>query len=294
MSKVLIIKLGYSETVDWRISEHTSYGDVLRSTALLHHYKDDKVTWLVDEKSAIILKDNPLIDRVLVYDVSTSWQIESERFDVVVNLEKTPGICALADKVTAGVRYGFRFDPEDGVAEAYKGTESILRYCQNDIEEFAYNEPIQKGLYEMVGATWQGEEYVLAKNYVLKPREYTFDVGFNWAVGNKFAGKKWAMENWEELATLLGDGGMMVGWQKDDTGIERYLEWIQRCKLIVTNDSFGMHAALAYGIPVVALFGPTNPNQVCMYDRGNVIKGHTVDDISVRQVFEAVKGMQNA
>ena len=49
--KVLIIKLGYSETLDGEIGKVTSLGDVLRSTVLLHLYKDAHVTWLIDEIS---------------------------------------------------------------------------------------------------------------------------------------------------------------------------------------------------------------------------------------------------
>jgi len=57
--KVLIIKVGYSETLAQEISSHTSYGDVLRTTVLLHLYKNDHVTWLVDEKALPILRNNP-------------------------------------------------------------------------------------------------------------------------------------------------------------------------------------------------------------------------------------------
>ncbi|MBE9531845.1 MAG: glycosyltransferase family 9 protein, partial [Proteobacteria bacterium] len=61
--KVLIIKLGYSETLVDEISRTTSLGDVLRSTVLLDHFKDSHITWLVDEQAIALLKGNPLIDR---------------------------------------------------------------------------------------------------------------------------------------------------------------------------------------------------------------------------------------
>jgi hypothetical protein len=49
--KVLIIKLGYSETLDSALSLTTSLGDVLRTTVILHFFKDWHITWLVDEKA---------------------------------------------------------------------------------------------------------------------------------------------------------------------------------------------------------------------------------------------------
>ena len=124
--KILIIKVGYSETLDPEIDNVTSYGDVLRTTVLLHLYRQDHVTWLVDEKAYPILKRNPYIDRVLIYDLTSVLQLQSEHFDTVINLEKVPGLCALADGITAWRRYGFRFDVKTGEAEAYDGTQSTL------------------------------------------------------------------------------------------------------------------------------------------------------------------------
>ena len=91
--KVLIIKLGYSETLDGEIGKITSLGDVLRSTVLLHLYKNAHVTWLVDEKAFPLLKGNPYVHRILSYDLSSVLQLQSERFDTVINLEKVPGLC---------------------------------------------------------------------------------------------------------------------------------------------------------------------------------------------------------
>jgi len=52
MAKALIIKLGYSETLDKGISTTTSLGDVLRTAVILNFFKDDDVSWLVDRKAA--------------------------------------------------------------------------------------------------------------------------------------------------------------------------------------------------------------------------------------------------
>ena len=266
--KILIIKLGYSETMHHHISRYTSYGDVLRSTVLLHLYKDDDVSWLVDEKAAPILKDNPYIDRILHYDPSTILQLQAERFDTVINLEKTPGICALADSIDAWRRYGFRFDAEKGIATAYNGTHTILDLCQNDFIEFAYNEPIQKGLYEMVGKVWDEQEYVIDYDKGVQPE---FGIGLNWSVGNKFEGKAWPEEHWDELAGLCTQEDMKVSWQEPDGGLESYFKWINSCGMIISNDSFGLHVAIAMKKKVIGLFAVTNPNQVYFYGRGCAI-----------------------
>src|SRR3989339_1488207 len=99
--KVLIIKLGYSETLDGEIGMITSLGDVLRSTVLLHLYKNAHVTWLVDEKAFPLLKGNPFIQKILPYDLTSVLQLQSERFDTVINLEKEAGMGVCLDFLTA-------------------------------------------------------------------------------------------------------------------------------------------------------------------------------------------------
>lgn len=43
------------------------------------------------------------------------------------------------------------------------------------------------------------------------------------------------------------------------TTLPEYCELLRRCTGLITNDTGGMHLANALGVPLVALFGPTNP-----------------------------------
>ncbi len=301
--KVLIVKVGYSETLDPEISTITSYGDVLRTTVLLNLYKEEHVTWLVDEKSYPILKSNPYIDRVLIYNLTSVLQLESEEFDTVINLEKVPGLCALSDRVTAWRRYGFRFDSKTGEAEAYPGTEDALLVCQDPNHKRSHNRSWQEHLFEMVGATWKGEPYVFG----YQPQgEVVYNVGFNFKVGDKIPSKSWEMESWKSLEALLAPD-YSISWQEGLNDMESYFEWIQKSELLVTNDSFGLHLAIALGKKVVGLFGPTNPKEVAFYGCGyglspvtNCSKfpcysatcdyedGNCVDNIKPEEVYEKV------
>ena len=48
--KILILKTGYTEVLDAeQDSRVASLGDVLRTTSLLHNYKDDYVTWITSD-----------------------------------------------------------------------------------------------------------------------------------------------------------------------------------------------------------------------------------------------------
>lgn len=265
--KVLIIKVGYSETLDPEISNITSYGDVLRTTVLLHLYKDENVTWLVDEKAYPILKGNPHIDRILIYNISSVLQLQSESFDTVINLEKVPGLCALADSITAWRRYGFRFDSKTGEAEAYDGTHDILEICRNIERKREGRGYWQEGLFEVVGAKWHEEGYLLG--YKPKSKE-KYDIGFNYEVGNKWPLKAWPTEYWKKLESLIGDK-YSVSWQSGLDNIEDYFEWVNSCRLFITNDSFGLHIAIALKKKIIALIGPTNFKENYLYGLGDIM-----------------------
>jgi heptosyltransferase-2 len=267
MAKVLIIKLGYSETIDAGIAKIPSLGDVLRSTVILYPFVNDQVTWMVDEQAFPLLEGNPLVQRILIYDLTSVLQLQRERFDTVINLEKVPGVCALADSISAWRRYGFRFDELHGVAEAYDGCEKVVSLCKNGDLKKTYRGSWQESLLNIVGAQWEGQEYILG--YRPKTIE-TIDVGLNWAVGAKWPNKAWPAGKWAELKQLL-EGRYSFSMQQGMNNIYEYMDWINSCRLLVTNDSLGLHIALALQKKVVVLYGPTNPNETHFYGRGEVL-----------------------
>ena len=267
IKKVLIIKVGYSETLDPEISDVTSYGDVLRTTVLVNLYKNEHLTWLVDEKAYPIVKNNPFIDRVLIYNLTSVLQLQAEHFDTVINLEKVPGLCALADSIKAWQRFGFRFNVNTGQAEAYDGSHVVMEICR-DIEKKKNRKAYwQEGLFEMVGREWHNEEYILG----YKPKANNiYDIGFNYEIGNKWPLKAWPKENWNILEKMIGDR-YSVSWQQGKKDMEDYFEWINSCKLIITNDSFGLHIAIALKKKIIGLFGPTHHRENYAYDLGTFL-----------------------
>ncbi|HAO94213.1 MAG TPA: hypothetical protein DCR11_10135 [Deltaproteobacteria bacterium] len=73
--------------------------------------------------------------------------------------------------------------------------------------------------------------------------------------------KAWPPEYWKELETLIGTR-YTISWQQGLKSIEEYIEWISSCRLLVTNDSLGLHIAHALDKKIVALFGPTLSSEV--------------------------------
>lgn len=93
--------------------------------------------------------------------------------------------------------------------------------------------------------------------------------------------KRWPIRRWRALIEALPDerfvlfgtahdrpviaavaAGFGPGRVEDLAGrtdLAAYMARLQRCELLVTNDTGGMHLANALGVPLIALFGPTNP-----------------------------------
>lgn len=254
--QVLIIKTGYSETLDQYTTGAVSLGDVLRTTVILHLFPPatHAVTWLTDKKSLALLQGNPSIERILTVNPFTPYQLMAEWFDIVVNFEKEPGICVVADKIPAWRRYGFRFDPQTRMAQAYDHADEAIVMGQNPDFKRQQAKSWSAMLYGMLGEAYAGQNYVLG--YQPKTRE-THEVGLNHLVGVRYPMKRWPDTQWQALHERLQGHGRSVSWQQGEHDIETYIDWINSCRVLVTNDSLGLHLALALGKKVVAVFGPT-------------------------------------
>ena len=281
--KVLIIKTGYSEVLHNEYdSRKTSKGDVLRTTTILHLFKNgiknDHVTWVTDESAIPLLAGNRFIDRLLSLDWITAEQLKQEQFDTIINLEKIPGICVLADSIKAWKRYGFRSENKEGEikAEAHNNAFEVLS-VSSDLQTKKQNlKTTQELLFEMLGEKWKGEEYILG--YQPKSEEI-YDIGLNTKIGAKWPTKAWPVENWDKLKELLEKDNLKVsrdettinGIKATEGDIYHYMNWINSCKLIVSNDSLVLHLAIALKKKAIGLFGSTFPQEVFFYGRGKVI-----------------------
>lgn len=121
----------------------------------------------------------------------------------------------------------------------------------------------------------------------------------NLAVIHPFSGsprKNWPMEQFQKLAGLFG---MPVQWcagpEEDLEGAVRIGNlfelacWLRRARIYIGNDSGITHLAVAAGVPVVAIFGPTDPAVWAPRgDRVRVVAGK-LDEITVEQVLDAVR-----
>ena len=272
ITKILVIKLGFSETLDSEIGRVPSLGDVLRTTpilwALKEKYPNSHVTWLTSQNAEQLLSGNKLINRLLVWDEFVPFQIMKEKFDVLINLEKIPGVCALSDMIDAWVKYGFRFESINGTYHGYERGMAFIDYIEEKRKTNKSKGFWQQVLIEMLGVQWKEQEYILG--YTPKTVE-VFDVGLNFEVGTKWPTKSLPMEKWKIIEKRLLEKGYTVSWQQGLKNIHEYFDWINSCRLIISNDSLGLHLAFAFKKKAVGLFGSTSPQEVFFYGESKYI-----------------------
>lgn len=71
-------------------------------------------------------------------------------------------------------------------------------------------------------------------------------------------------------------GGRSVVWSGSTT-IRELMAATKRCNLLLTNDTGPMHIAAAFGVPVVAVFGPTDWRTTSPYGQGQAVVREPVD-----------------
>ncbi len=285
-------------------------GDVLRTTALLpplrRKFPEAHVTWVVDPESVDLLAANPLLDRVLPYDLESVVALGAQDFDVLISLDKEPGLAGLAEQTRAAAKFGFGlnaagnlsiFNPEAAYVFAL-GVDDDLKFRSNQKtyqeiaaeaavldyrrDEYVFFPPEESG--ERAAAFW--------KNRRISSRRPA--VGLNTGAGSKFETKQWPAAHYAKLIRLLlakTDANIfLLGGLREkafnealaakfhgrgrvfNTGagnsLLEFAGFIDRLDLVVTSDTLGLHLAVALRKNVVALFGSTCPQEIDLYGRG--------------------------
>ena len=89
---------------------------------------------------------------------------------------------------------------------------------------------------------------------------------------------------WEELAKRLTDLGYSISWQEGLTDLYDYFEWINSCKVLLSQDSLGIHIALALKKQIIGLFGSTDPREIYLYNSGRIV--HSRRDCPVMPCYD--------
>jgi lipopolysaccharide heptosyltransferase II len=109
--------------------------------------------------------------------------------------------------------------------------------------------------------------------------------------------KRWLAERFAAVAAAIEGEWVLFGTEKDQdvgliiadhlgtnctnligkTTLEELIEELRKCRLLLTNDTGTMHLASLLGVPVVAIFGSTEPSLTGPLGANNVIVRHRVE-----------------
>jgi len=293
------------------VLKHAAMGDVLRTTPVLHglkrKYPHSHITWVTDPSAADLLRYNPLVDTLLLYDASTLARLAVEEFDVIISLDKEQRVAALAMTTTAHEKLGVGLSPFGTVYPLNIDAEYYFSLGLSDeIKFFQNRKAYQELVFDALKLDYHKDDYVLeVPDRFLESGRKRLEslgvarndivIGLNTGAGGIFANKDWTTEGYIELidrltherhvkVALLGGKAEkeknheILSRSKGkafDTGSDNsLLEFsgiINGCDVVVTGDTLGMHIAIALKKQVLVIFGSTCSQEIELYDRGEKI-----------------------
>ncbi|HRE28252.1 MAG TPA: amidohydrolase family protein, partial [Anaerolineales bacterium] len=161
-------------------------GDVLRTTALLPAIKrslpDSRITWLTLPRAMPLLAANPLIDRVLPFDLGSTSELLARRFDLLLCVDKSGPAGGLAMRVPAVERRGFGIDGRGVITPLNPQAEELYALGLDDELKFRGNRKAETQLLcEAMGFYWSRDPYTLnlspAERSPAAPRRVGFNTG---------------------------------------------------------------------------------------------------------------------
>jgi lipopolysaccharide heptosyltransferase I len=325
------------------IIKPSSLGDIVHALPFLcvmHEcFPAASIDWIVARGNEGLLEGNPMIRRLWIID-KDSWKkfgsltgtvaemaniaraLRKEKYDMVIDLQGLMRSAVMTKATGARVRIGFS-EAREGSTVFYThkvrggtGIHAVDRYLRIaaalgcDIVNVRFPMPLIREPEKITRLRKELGEYA-----VIVP-------------GARWQTKRWPSESFGSLAALIRIRSVIVGNEADrftaeqiaeqsrgnalsmagDTDVAGLLCLIRGAKYVITNDSGPMHMAAAYGIPAVAIFGPTNPALTGPYGHGHIVVKTGVDcspcrkrkcddlrcmkEISVERVHQEIKSIE--
>lgn len=298
-AKILIIKLG-------------AMGDVLRTTFLLGVLGGD-VYW-VTKKESLPLLANCRRNLKQIFDIDNAKDILANyTFDLVLCLEDDKDSATLASRIKTKNLIGSFLKSDgslcytDSAAEWFDmGLISKLGKEKADTLKKENTKTYQEILFNMIGRRFNGEEYCLnpglSTNTKSKPGNKML-IGIETRADKRWPTKCWNRYN--ELGNLWVRDGYAVKFFCQRDTLQKYINDINECDVVVAGDTLALHLALAFKIKVAGIFTCTSPNEIYDYKRmAKVISPlwkeafysrnyipEAVEAVSLEEVYNAVKGL---
>ena len=267
---------------------HTAFiGDIVLSTPLIKKikdtYPDSDITYVTTPSGEAILKNNPHLNNIIVYDkrgehkgISGVWQLGKrlryENFNMVITPHRYLRSSILSWLSRSPIRKGY-----DIASGSCLFTEKI-KYdrTKHEVEKLlSFVAPENKKRYEI--ELYPGEKEKMKGDNLWKENLLEDKKVVVLAPGSKWFTKQWPVEYFNKLAEnlkKLSNVRLIVVGGKDEinlpiekeniidmrgkTSLLELADILSRADVVVTNDSSPIHIASAFKKPrIFALFGPT-------------------------------------
>lgn len=284
--KILVIKL-------------SAVGDVILSIptlrALKEKYPEASISVLVGRKSRKIIRNCPYVQDTIVADdskgnrmlkiLSMARQLATESFDMVIDLQNNRSSHWLAFLSGARVRVGH--DNRRWSFLLNKKTKNLVLGLAPIEHQFHVLRTIGIEATDRRLELWTSPDEdarvrAFLESQWVSPKQAL--VGINPGSSLRWPTKQWPVENFAKLCDDLAKKNVrvMITGSPEEAGLaEQLMELtrnkpinavgkttvtelialIRRCQVFISSDSAPMHIASSVGVPLIALFGPTDPKR---------------------------------
>jgi heptosyltransferase-2 len=285
-------------------------GDVLRTTALLpalaEAHSQAAIDWITRAESVPLLLNNPYLADVIPYGPDALVRVQATAYDRVINLDAGKLSAGLAALARSGRKDGYVLHPRGHVVATNTAAQAWLEMGTHDLLKKQNDRTYQSIMLEILGLPRAGHRYVLqlteaeraaarARLERLGLRDDRPVVGLNIGAGGRWQLKRWRLEGFadlcERLHVDLGAQPLLLGGPAErelgarllevcpvpvfdagyDNEVRQFAALAGECDVIVTGDTLALHVALALGVRVVALFGPTSHAEIELYGLGEKV-----------------------
>jgi ADP-heptose:LPS heptosyltransferase len=283
-------KLDQSQVRRILVIKLRAIGDVLLSTVVLPNlraaYPDAHISFLTDSPARGVVEGRDDIDRAIIFHpkhdniLRLFVQLYRERFDLAIDLFCNPRSAQMCFATRAPIRVGYPFR---GRAWAYT-THVNQRSGEVHNTEFNLDALRHMGIPivdQRVTMPVSAADFAWADD-MLEPLRATGRRVLAVNPSGTWATKRWPLEKFASLCDVLvrEDGVLPVlvwgpGEESDVQRIRSLMHeeaviappstltqlaaLLARCDAMISNDAGPMHIGAATGIPVLGIFGPTNP-----------------------------------
>lgn len=283
-------------------------------SALRRLFPQAELTLLVKPAVAELFKGHPDVAHILVYDdrgqhagLTGKWRLANAlrrgRFDLAILFQNAFEAALIAFLAGIPRRYGYATDGRrlllsDPVPRPGRTAISHqVHYYLEMLRPLGCEEDAKSPRLVL----FREEEAAMAKRLVesgVSGAELL--IGLN--PGSTYGGaKRWLPERFAETADRLavqsGATVLIVGARGEEslarsiaekirartvvlsgqTSVRELMAAVKRCAVFVTNDTGPMHIAAAFGVPVVAVFGPTDWRTTAPFGTGHALVRQPVD-----------------